>query len=66
MRKTDTLENVIGKVHEMSAKNFDEIIPIRDIRFENLDRVEVADLSFDVLHDFRLFLKINNLNANLA
>jgi hypothetical protein len=49
MRTTEKLENVIDRVHEMSANNFDEIIPISDIRFENLDRVQVSDLSFEVL-----------------
>jgi hypothetical protein len=49
MRTTDTLENAIGKVHEISATNHDEIIPIREIQFENLDRIQIADLSFGVL-----------------
>jgi len=49
MRNTDTLENVIGRVHEMSARNFDEIIPIRDMQFENLDRMEITGRSFGVL-----------------
>ena len=49
MRNTDTLENVIGKVHEISANNFDEIVPISDIQFENLNRVQIADLTFGVL-----------------
>ena len=49
MRTTDTLENAIGRVHEMSATNHDEIIPIREMQFENLDRVQIADLSFGVL-----------------
>ena len=49
MRGTDTLENVIGRVHEMSANNYDEIIPIRDIQVENLDRMEIAGQSFGVL-----------------
>jgi len=49
MRKTDTLENVIGQVHEMSANNYDEIIPIRDIRVENLERMEIAGQFFGVL-----------------
>ena len=49
MRNTDTLENVIGKVHEISANNYDEIIPIRDMQFENLDRMEISGQSFGVL-----------------
>lgn len=49
MTKTDTLESVIGRVHDVSAKNFDEIIPISDIQFENLNRVQIADLTFGVL-----------------
>jgi len=49
MRNADTLENVIGKVHEISANNYDEIIPIRDIRVETLDRMEIAGRSYGVL-----------------
>ena len=49
MRNTDTLENVIGKVHEISANNHDEIIPIRDMQFENLSKAEIVGQPFGVL-----------------
>ena len=49
MRTTETLENVIDRVHEMSATNHDEIVPIREMQFEDLNRVQIADLSFGVL-----------------
>ncbi len=49
MRTTETLENAIGRVHEVSVTNHDEIVPIKEMQFENLNRVQIADLSFGVL-----------------
>ncbi len=40
MRGTDTLENVIGKVHEISANHYDEVVPVRDMSFESLVQIE--------------------------
>ena len=49
MRKTTTLENAIGKVHEISQNNYDEIVPVRDMTFESLERMDIAGQSFGVL-----------------
>jgi hypothetical protein len=49
MRTTMTLETAISNVQEMSARNFDETIPVRDMRFDSLERIEIASRSFGVL-----------------
>ena len=49
MRKTTTLENAITKVHELSQNNYDEIIPVRDMMFDSLVRMNIAGQSFGVL-----------------
>ena len=49
MRETTTLENAIGKVHEISENNYDEIIPVRDMAFESLKRMDIAGQSYGVL-----------------
>ena len=49
MRETTTLENAIGKVHEISQNNYDEIMPVRDMNFESLERMDIAGRSFGVL-----------------
>jgi len=49
MTTTMTLETVIGTVKEMSAKNFDETIPVSDMRFDSLERMDIAGRSFGVL-----------------
>ena len=49
MRETTTLENAIGKVHEISQNNYDEIIPVRDMTFESMKRIDIAGRSFGVL-----------------
>ncbi len=49
MRTTETLENVIDRVHEISANNYDEIMPVREMLFENLNRMEIAGQSYGVL-----------------
>ena len=49
MRETTNLENAIGKTHEISQNNYDEIIPVRNMNFECFERIEIAGQSFGVL-----------------
>ena len=49
MRTTTTLEKVINTVHEQSARHYDEIVPITDMRFDSLERMNIAGQSFGVL-----------------
>jgi len=49
MRSIDTFESVIGKVHEMSAKHFDETIPVTDMVFQSLDRMWISGKEIEVL-----------------
>jgi len=49
MRRKTTLENAIGNVHEISQNNYDEIIPVRDMTFECLERINITGQSFGVL-----------------
>jgi hypothetical protein len=49
MTTTMTLENVISNVQTISANNFDEMIPVRDMRFNSLERMDIAGRSFGVL-----------------
>jgi hypothetical protein len=49
MRTTETLENVINRVHEQSARNYDETVPVHDMRFASLERIDIAGQSFGVL-----------------
>jgi len=49
MRTITTLENVISQVHEQSAGHFDEIVAVRDLRFDSLERMTIAGQSFGVL-----------------
>jgi len=49
MRTTDTFENVIGKVHQMSQDYFDEVIPIRDMEFDSFDNLTIGYKEFEVL-----------------
>ena len=39
MRGTATLENVIGKVHEISVNHSDEIVPVHEMEFDNLNKM---------------------------
>jgi hypothetical protein len=48
MRTTTTLESVINSVHEQSANHYDNIVPVRDMRFESLVRMNIAGQSFGV------------------
>jgi hypothetical protein len=49
MRTITTLESVINRVHEQSASNYDEIVPVNDMRFASLERMDIAGQSFGVL-----------------
>jgi hypothetical protein len=49
MRQTTTLENAIGKIHEISQNNYDEIIPVREMTFESLEQIDITGQSFGVL-----------------
>jgi len=49
MRGTNTLENVIGLVHEMSTDNYDEFMPVREMQFESLEQIDIAGQSYGVL-----------------
>jgi len=49
MRGTDTLENVIGKVHEISVNHSDEIVPVHEMEFDNLNKMWIAGKSVEVL-----------------
>ena len=49
MRGTDTLENVIGKVHEISANQYDEIVPVHEMEFDNLTQMWIGGKQTEVL-----------------
>jgi len=49
MRTTDTFENVIGKVHQMSLDHYDEIIPVRDMEFDSFYNMTIGGNKFEVL-----------------
>ena len=49
MRTITTLENVINRVHEQSASHYDEIVPVNDMRFSSLERMDIAGQSFGIL-----------------
>jgi hypothetical protein len=49
MRTNTTLENVISRVHEQSDNHYDNIVAVRDMRFDSLERMTIAGQSFGVL-----------------
>ena len=49
MRGTDTLENVISKVHEISAHHSDEIVPVHEMEFDNLTQMWIGGKNIEVL-----------------
>ena len=49
MRNIDRFENVIGKVHEMSAHHFDETLPLGDMQFQSLTRMSISGKDVQVL-----------------
>lgn len=44
MKGTATLENVIEKVHTMSADNYDEVVPVKEIEFTSLHSAKVSGM----------------------
>ncbi len=49
MRGTDSLENVIGKVHELSLSHYDQAVPVADMEFDSLDRMKIAGQEIEVM-----------------
>ena len=49
MRAIDTFENLIHKVHEISANHYDETIPVKDMEFESLHTARIAGNRFTLL-----------------
>ncbi len=49
MKKTALLEEVIHTVHEHSVNHYDDTVPIHDMRFESLERMDISGQSFGVL-----------------
>jgi hypothetical protein len=65
MRTTTTLESVINSVHEQSANHYDNIVPVRDMRFESLVRMNIAGQSFGVLRSAQRLLA-NRLRVSFS
>ena len=49
MRNIDRFQSIIGKVNEMSAKYFDETIPVTDMTFHSLTRMRISGKEVQVL-----------------
>lgn len=49
MRNIDRFEQVIGKVHEISAQHYDETLPLADMRFHSLTRMLISGKEVEVL-----------------
>ena len=49
MRAITTLEKVINTVHEQSATNYDEMVPVQDMQFSSLEQMGIAGQSFGML-----------------
>ncbi len=65
MRTTTTLESVINSVHEQSANHYDDIVPVRDMRFESLVRMNIAGQSFGVQTlSHRLIVALRHTDGN--
>jgi len=43
-----TLENVINKVHEKSINHFDEVMPVHEMSFDNLEQMWISGKQIDV------------------
>ena len=43
-----TLENVINKVHENSINHFDEVMPVHEMSFDNLEQMWISGKQIDV------------------
>lgn len=48
MIQTETLENVIGQVHRISANHYDEIVPVQEMEFDSLNKMWVAGKQVEV------------------
>ena len=58
MRGTATLESLFHRTLDMSTKNHDEVIPVMDMQFDNLEKMWVAGQPVEVLPSAqRLFAK---------
>jgi hypothetical protein len=49
MKTTHTLESAIALVHNASANHYDDIVPVQDMRFNDLESLTIAEQSFGVL-----------------
>ena len=49
MRTINTFESVIERVHEMAANYYDEVIPVMDMEFENLNSMRISGKDIEVL-----------------
>ncbi|MFH1983198.1 MAG: DUF932 domain-containing protein [Pseudomonadota bacterium] len=49
MKTTHTLESAITRVHNASANHYDDVVPVQDMRFHDLERLDIAGQSFGVL-----------------
>jgi len=49
MRNIDTFEKLIGKVHDMSAHHYDDTLPLADMRFYSLNRMQISGKDVEVL-----------------
>ena len=49
MRGIEQLQDVVNRVHEMSANHYDEVVALQDIEFHSLDHARVAGQEIVVL-----------------
>jgi len=49
MGATTTLENVIEQVHQRSAGHYDEIVPVREMAFDSIERMWVSGKQVEVM-----------------
>ena len=49
MTTIQTLESAITRVHDASVNHYDDIVPVQDMRFDSLERLDIAGQSFGVL-----------------
>lgn len=49
MTQTATLETVIEKVHEQSVHCFDEVVPVQEMEFDNLNQMWVSGKQVEIL-----------------
>ena len=46
MRQTITLEKAITQVHDISSRNYDEMVSVKEMRFESLNQMTIAGQPF--------------------